>query len=139
FADVVERRSLIVDGREADQRFLGRALLDQYGAPVRQVAGEVRTGANELAPRPIERCQPLGHGPVLHAMDDAKHLDATTVPVCNGAVVVTCGERLVHALEPPGGAVLDGSLLCRLFGRCDAGHSPGERQAGETPATARWP
>jgi len=80
-ADVVEARRLIVDRGKADQRFLGRPLLDQHGAPVGQIAGEARAGTDELAARAIERCEALGHRAVLHAMDDAQELHPAALPV----------------------------------------------------------
>ena len=48
-------------GKRAEQRTVGSATLDQHGALVREITGELVAFANEFAARAIERQQALGH------------------------------------------------------------------------------
>ncbi len=130
-ANVIETRRLLVQRRKTHERFAFRPLLHDHGALVRQIAGEVRAGADELAPRAVEGCQPLGHRAVLHAVNDAQHLHAPALPVRKRAVVVARGQGMIHALEPLRRRVL--RSLSRQRGACKR---PGERRDGELIATA---
>src|SRR6185437_1864283 len=100
--------------------------LHQYDVLVRKVTGEAGSGTDELPARAIERGEPLGHGTVLDAMDDAQHLHLATLPMGEGAIVVECGERVIHALQP----------LCRLIGARHAGEGQGEREQADSFATS---
>ena len=148
-ADFVDQRVAIVDGRQrAEQRTVGSAALDQHGALVGEITGELVAFANELAARAVERQQPLGDIASAHAVDDAQRFDAAAVHVREHADVVARGERVVHALEPffrlgaQGDARAQQQRERREARPCAVARSTGWRESrrigGSCDALARW-
>src|SRR6185437_16211363 len=90
------------------------------------ITGETGAGADELAAGAVERLEPLGDRAVLHAVDDAQRLHPAALQVGERAVVVECGESVVHSLQP----------LRRLIGTRHGREGQREGQPADTLATS---
>ena len=90
-----------VDARQpADKAQATTATLDHDDAAFGKVADQLIVAAHELTPRAVSGQQPLGQATVLNAVDDAQCVLPVAQLMHQHSVIVACGQRLIHAIDP---------------------------------------